>query len=258
MPIIRRHTESAATGQPAGAVPGQRGTQERTGNAETAEDIQNEGHGATGTGSAAAQTEHRQAEDRRVGQAYGEAAESRPVARRRNYDMAATLMILSGLLTFFIGITGIIRGVFFNSVATFPFYYSVRSRGVTLLVIGVVAFAVGLALLVRRHWARRAATVVAVVSAIANFMFLPFYPFWSIIVLILDVVIIWELTREGERREFARLPCPARVSDAPRPSIARSAKHAPARAAGSPGGVCRRIFHFYPDNLPPARGRPIP
>jgi len=208
MPIIRRHTESADTGQPAGAVPGPRGAQEGTGNAETAEDTQNEGHGTTGMGSPAAQTEHRQAGERRAGApAHGEAAESRPDARRRNYDMAATLMILSGLLTFFIGITGVIKGVFFNSVATFPLYYSVRSRGVTLLVIGVVAFAVGLALLVRRHWARRAATVVAVVSAIANFMFLPFYPFWSIIVLILDVVIIWELTREGERREFARLPC---------------------------------------------------
>jgi hypothetical protein len=212
MPILRRNTQSAATTQPAdpGAVPNQRGTQEGTGNAETAEDSRNEGQGATGMGSSAAQTEQRQAESRRAGaQAYGEAAESRPDARRRNYGMAATLMILSGLLTFFIGITGIIKGVFFNSVATFPFYYSVRSRGVTLLVIGVVALAVGLALLVRRHWARTVATVVAVVSAIANFMFLPFYPFWSIIVLILDVIIIWELTREGDRREFARLPCPA-------------------------------------------------
>jgi hypothetical protein len=212
MPILRRNTQSAATTQPAdpGAVPNQRGTQEGTGNAGTAEDSRNEGQGATGMGSSAAQTEQRQAESRRAGaQAYGEAAESRPDARRRNYGMAATLMILSGLLTFFIGITGIIKGVFFNSVATFPFYYSVRSRGVTLLVIGVVALAVGLALLVRRHWARTVATVVAVVSAIANFMFLPFYPFWSIIVLILDVIIIWELTREGDRREFARLPCPA-------------------------------------------------
>jgi hypothetical protein len=128
--------------------------------------------------------------------------------------MAATLMILSGMLTFFIGITGVIRGIFFNSVATYPFYYSVRSRGVTLLVIGAVAFVVGCALLVRVHWARHVAIVVAVVGAVANFMFLPFYPFWSIIVLALFVIIIWDLTRERDR--FARLPCPARVSKAGR------------------------------------------
>jgi hypothetical protein len=125
--------------------------------------------------------------------------------------MATTLMILTGLLTCFIGITGIIRGVFFNRVATYPFYYSVLSRGVTLLVIGAVALVVGLALLIRRHWARHVATVVAVISAIANFMFLPFYPFWSIVVLALNVLIIWELTRERDRRGYALLPCPARV-----------------------------------------------
>lgn len=125
--------------------------------------------------------------------------------------MATTLMILTGLLTCFIGITGIIRGVFFNRVATYPFYYSVFSRGVTLLVIGAVALVVGLALLIRRHWARHVATVVAVISAIANFMFMPFYPFWSIVVLALNVLIIWELTRESGRRGYALLPCPARV-----------------------------------------------
>jgi hypothetical protein len=83
-----------------------------------------------------------------------------------------------------------------------------------LLVIGAVAIVVGLALLIHMHWARHVATVVAVVNAVANFMFLPFYPFWSIVVLTLNVLIIWELTRErGERgaREFARLPGQARA-----------------------------------------------
>ena len=125
---------------------------------------------------------------------------------RRHYGMAATLMILSGLLTFFIGITGVIKGVFFSTVSTYPFYFSVRGRGVTLLIIGVAAFIVGVALLVRMHWARHVATVVAVISAIANFMFLPFYPFWSIVVLAIDIFIIWDLTHEDRsRRELAAL-----------------------------------------------------
>jgi hypothetical protein len=175
MPIVRRRTHSDTTVQPAGssAVPRQRDSQEAT--------------------------------------RYPESAESRADAQPRHYGMATTLMILTGLLTCFIGITGIIRGVFFNRVATYPFYYSVLSRGVTLLVIGAVALVVGLALLIRRHWARHVATVVAVISAIANFMFMPFYPFWSIVVLALNVLIIWELTRESGRRGYALLSCPARV-----------------------------------------------
>lgn len=116
-------------------------------------------------------------------------------------------MVLSGLLTFFLGIIGVIHGIFFNHVANYPFYYSTRSRGITFVVLGAVAVAVGLALLVRMYWARHIATVIAALTAIAMFMFLPFYPFWSITLLALNVLIIWELTREREhRREFARLP----------------------------------------------------
>jgi hypothetical protein len=198
MPILRRRTESATTTQPAGAVPGQRDTQEGARTAETAEYSRAEPGTATGTGAPAAQAERRPAH----------AAGTRTEARRRHYGMASTLMILSGMLTFFIGITGIIRGIFFNNVANYPFYFSVRSRGVLLLVIGAIAFVAGFALLARVRRAREVAIVVALASAVANFIFLPFYPFWSIVVLILDVIIVWELTREGDRRESIRLPRP--------------------------------------------------
>lgn len=206
MPILRRGSHTATTSQPAdsGTVPGQRDTQEGTRYPESAESARGEGRSATDTESRAAQTEYRQTEGRRAGaHAYDDSGESR---RGRYYGTAAILMILSGLLTFFIGITAIIRGAFFNNVATFPFYYSVRSRGITWVVIGAVAFVVGLALLLHMAWARHVATVVAVLSAVASFMFLPFYPFWSFIVLAIDVVVIWELTRERDRREYARLP----------------------------------------------------
>jgi len=157
-----------------------------------------------------AQAEPRQAEPRQFEPRHAEparraeAAEGRPEARRRHYGMASTLLILSGMLTFFIGIIGVIRGIFFNNVANYPFYFSVRSRGVLLLVIGAVAFVTGFALLARVRRAREVAIVVALASAVANFIFLPFYPFWSIIVLILDVIIIWELTRDSDRSESIR------------------------------------------------------
>jgi hypothetical protein len=160
------------------------------------------------------QTGGRRAEE----QGYRESPGSRrPDARRRQYyGMAGVLMILTGMLTFFIGIIGIIHGIFFNRVATYPFYYSTRSRGITLLVIGAVAFVVGVALLLHMYWARNVAIVVAVVSAVANFMFLPFAPFWSTIVLALSVLIIWELMRERSQSEFARLLGPVRSSVAGR------------------------------------------
>ena len=35
----------------------------------------------------------------------------------------------------------------------------------------------------------------AVLSAIANFFFIPFYPFWSILIIALAIWVIWALTR---------------------------------------------------------------
>jgi hypothetical protein len=41
------------------------------------------------------------------------------------------------------------------------------------------------------------AIVVAVLSAVANFFFIPYYPFWSILMIALAVWVIWALTRPG-------------------------------------------------------------
>ena len=39
------------------------------------------------------------------------------------------------------------------------------------------------------------AIVRAGLSALANFFFIPYYPFWAILVIALDVWVIWSLTR---------------------------------------------------------------
>jgi hypothetical protein len=37
----------------------------------------------------------------------------------------------------------------------------------------------------------------ALVSAIANFLFIPYYPFWALTVITLDIFVIWALTAHG-------------------------------------------------------------
>jgi hypothetical protein len=59
----------------------------------------------------------------------------------------------------------------------------------------------GWSLFARRAWAVVAAIVLAGLSAIANFFFIPYYPFWSLLVIGLDVWVIWALTRPGIVRE---------------------------------------------------------
>jgi hypothetical protein len=117
--------------------------------------------------------------------------------------LAAVLMIFSGLVTFFYGIVGVIHGTFFTTVPNYVFTISPRGRGLVDLIIGAVIFAAGVCVLLGMLWARIVGVVLAVISAIANFMFLPWYPFWSIIVIALDVFIIWALTTGGRERRLA-------------------------------------------------------
>ena len=37
------------------------------------------------------------------------------------------------------------------------------------------------------------------VTVVANFFFIPFYPFWAILIIALDIWVIWALTRHVEK-----------------------------------------------------------
>jgi len=43
-------------------------------------------------------------------------------------------------------------------------------------------------------WARVVALSLAALSLIANFLSLPYYPWWSIILIVLNVIVIWAIS----------------------------------------------------------------
>jgi hypothetical protein len=118
--------------------------------------------------------------------------------------LAATLMILSGLLSFIEGLVAIFRtGAFFTTQTGYTFQFSLHSWGWVHLGVGIVLFAAGACVLLGQTWAKALGIVLAVCSAIANFIFLPYYPFWSIILIAVDVFIIWALATGMSRRASA-------------------------------------------------------
>ena len=44
------------------------------------------------------------------------------------------------------------------------------------------------------------AIALATLGAVANFFFIPYYPFWSLLIIALDVWVIWAVTRPGVYR----------------------------------------------------------
>ena len=59
------------------------------------------------------------------------------------------------------------------------------------IILGIIGIVVALGLFTGAVWARAAAIVIASLSIIANFLWMPYYPLWSILVIALDVVVVW-------------------------------------------------------------------
>jgi hypothetical protein len=117
--------------------------------------------------------------------------------------LAATLLMLSGLFSFFEGLVAILKHGFFVNQPNYTFQYSIHNWGWFHLIIGIVVFAAGACVLLGQTWAKALGIVLAVFSGIASFLFLPYYPVWSIVVIGLDVFVIWALASSMGRRANA-------------------------------------------------------
>jgi hypothetical protein len=118
--------------------------------------------------------------------------------------LAATLMMLAGFFGVLEGLVAILRqGFFVTSQSNYIYQFNLHGWGWLHLAIGVVLFAAGACVLLGQTWARVVGIVLAVFSGLANFIFLPYYPVWSIIVIAIDVFIIWALATGMSRRATA-------------------------------------------------------
>ncbi|MER5529805.1 hypothetical protein ABT075_35350 [Streptomyces sp. NPDC002677] len=107
---------------------------------------------------------------------------------------AGILMMLSGPLSILMGAAGIAHDTLF-AASRYAYRFDLTAWGWIHLVIGVVLVVAGLGVLTNQSWGRGAGVAVAVVSLITQFMFVPYYPLWSIPVMTLDLLILFALTR---------------------------------------------------------------
>ena len=112
----------------------------------------------------------------------------------------ALMLLLVGVLQALEGVAVLVHGDFFAADSRYAYRLPTTAYGVAHLLLGVVAAAIGLGVLQRLAWARYAAMVVTFVSAVANFLFIPYYPLWAILLVALHVAIIWALAGLDLRR----------------------------------------------------------
>ena len=74
--------------------------------------------------------------------------------------------------------------------------------GVVHLLIGLIILAAGWAVLNGKTWGRTIGIILAVLSAIANMVFIGAYPWWSILIIALDVIVIYALAVHGREAKY--------------------------------------------------------
>jgi hypothetical protein len=123
---------------------------------------------------------------------------SRPVATGVML-FAAALMILNGLFQLFEGIVGVAKNPIFINTGDYVYKFSTTSWGVIHIVIGAVIMVSGFFVFTGAPWARAVAIFLVTIQAISNFFFLPYFPFWALAVIAIDIFIIWALATAPTR-----------------------------------------------------------
>jgi hypothetical protein len=113
------------------------------------------------------------------------------------------MMIMVGVWQALAGLIAIFENEFYVPTRNYLFEFDVTAWGwIHLLVGAIVAFA-GWGLLSGQTWARVVGITLAALSATANFLFIPYYPFWSILIIAVNILVIWALAAHG--RQFKEL-----------------------------------------------------
>ncbi|RSN57771.1 hypothetical protein DMH12_12600 [Streptomyces sp. WAC 04229] len=106
---------------------------------------------------------------------------------------AGVMLMISGLLGIFRGIMAIAEDDVFVTTPEYVFRFDLTGWGWIHLALGILAVLVALGLFRTALWARVVGVGVAGLVLIANFLSLPYYPVWSIVVIAMSAFIIWAL-----------------------------------------------------------------
>jgi len=117
------------------------------------------------------------------------------------YMFAGIMLVMIGMFQIIDGLVAIFNDTFYTKLGDYWLKFDVTTWGWIHLVMGIVMVAAGYGLLAGQTWGRIVAIVVAVIGAIENFAFIPYYPFWSILIIAMCIWVVWSLTMHG--REIA-------------------------------------------------------
>ena len=110
---------------------------------------------------------------------------------------AGIMMILIGVFHAIAGLSGILKDEFYAVSPNYVLEFDTTTWGWIHLIGGIIVVLAGFGLFSGAVWARTVGVIIAAVSALVSFAWIPYYPIWSIVLIAIDVTIIWALTVHG-------------------------------------------------------------
>ncbi len=110
---------------------------------------------------------------------------------------AAIMMLLIGFFHVMAGLVAIVDDNFYVATKEYVFQFDRTTWGWIHLILGIVVFIAGLSLFKGAIWARIVGVILGVISAVVGFAWLPWYPVWGILIVVIAVSVIWALTMHG-------------------------------------------------------------
>jgi len=105
------------------------------------------------------------------------------------------ILLMGGVLALLQGISALAGDTVYVRTRDYVYSFDLTTWGWIHLLLGLAAIAVGLAIMAGQTWGLLVGIAVAGLSAIANFLVLPQYPLWALVLITLDVAVIWALSQ---------------------------------------------------------------
>jgi hypothetical protein len=106
---------------------------------------------------------------------------------------AAALLVIGGVWHVFAGIAALVHDKVYLSTPEYLYSFDLTGWGWIQLLLGILAGVAGWAILKGQTWARIVGIGFALLSMAIQFLIIPLYPIWSVLMIALDIAIIFAL-----------------------------------------------------------------
>jgi hypothetical protein len=116
---------------------------------------------------------------------------------------AGVMLMIGGSLNLLYGIVAAVNDdwvVWTNSSAV---YLDLTTWGWAHIILGGIVLLSGIGVFSGNILARTVGVIVASISLVINFFFIPVYPLWALTVIAVDLLVIWALTAHGGEMRHA-------------------------------------------------------